>query len=85
MASLLLDVLLAMYFGFGIGMTLKMITTNRVLYRGFLRGQDPAELTQTQYCLFVVFFCLLWPFRFFGPVNEAFRVENRETGDVLPM
>jgi hypothetical protein len=81
----LLDALLSMYFGFGIGMCMKILRDNKILYRGFLVEKDFHELNQFQYILFVFIFCFLWPARFIPAIKVAFKVADKETGRVLPL
>lgn len=81
----LLDALLSMYFGFGVGMCISILRNSKILYRGFLVEKELHELNQLQYILFVVFFCFLWPARFIPVINVAFKTESKETGVVLPM
>lgn len=81
----MIDLILIAYFAFGVGMCAPLVTKNRILYRGFLVGKDLEELSQVQYTFFVFFFCMIWPARFFHTITQAFKIENRETGDVLPL
>ena len=82
---MLLDALLAMYFGFGIGMCSKLLSQNNILFKGWAGERDVEELTQPQYTLFVFVFCLIWPLRFVSYVRVAFMTKEKKTGLVLPL
>jgi hypothetical protein len=81
----LLEVFLSMYFGFGLGMCLKLINTKSVMYIGSSSQEEWKELSQLQYILFVFAFCFFWPIRFIKLISSAFQTKDKETGVVLPL
>ena len=81
----LLEVFLSMYFGFGLGMCLKLINTKSIMYRGFLVEKEWYELNQFQYFLFILILSFFWPLRFIPVINVAFQTKDKETGVVLPL
>lgn len=73
----MMSLLIGAYMAFGLGMVLNIILNNDVFYTGFLESKPERELKQWEIAPFIIGFGVVWPLRFWTPINRAFILRDK--------